>query len=85
MDFPPFSPDLNPIEHLWFELKQLVNVIDPGLRTFRGSEEVLRERLGNAVRRAWLNISPERIRGLVESMDTRINAVIEAEGWYTRF
>jgi hypothetical protein len=55
------------------------------LKTLKAGEEELRERLAAAVERAWLLISPERIRGLIESMDTRINAVIEAEGWYTRF
>ena len=85
LEFPPYSPDLNPIEQLWFHLKELVNILDPELRDFKAGEEELRERLTSAVQRAWLCISPERIRALVESMDTRINAVIEAEGWYTRF
>jgi transposase len=44
MDFPHYSPDLNPIEQLWFELKQLVNVLDPQLKTLKAGEEELRER-----------------------------------------
>ena len=24
LEWPPYSPDLNPIKHLWFRLKQLV-------------------------------------------------------------
>lgn len=31
LEWPPYSPDLNPIEQLWFKLKQLVNIIDPKL------------------------------------------------------
>ena len=38
-----------------------------------------------AVSRAWSEIPEKRIEELVKSMETRINAVIEAEGWYTRF
>lgn len=85
LEWPPYSPDLNPIEQLWFELKCLVNVIDPGLAEVTSTDEATMERFTAAIQRAWASITPERIRGLVESMDERINAVIAAEGWYTRF
>ena len=33
MDWPPFSPDLNPIEHTWDMLGKLVKKVDPKPRT----------------------------------------------------
>ncbi|OAL22592.1 hypothetical protein AYO22_07150 [Fonsecaea multimorphosa] len=85
LDWPPFSPDLNPIESLWFELKRLVNEIDPGLKDTTGDSEALRQRFVSAITRAWASISPGKIKAVVKSMDNRINAIIAAEGWYTRY
>lgn len=85
IEWPPYSPDLNPIEQLWFELKELINVIDPGLQEITSKSEETMLRFGRAINRAWAEISCERVRGLVESMDSRVNAVIDAKGWYTRF
>jgi hypothetical protein len=85
MDWPPYSPDLNPIENLWWEIKHLVNVIDPTLQYTTGNSEAIRQRFSSAIQRAWASIPPARIRGLVKSMDDRVNAVLEAKGWYTRY
>lgn len=32
MDWPPYSPGLNPIEYLWFRLKELVYEVNPNIR-----------------------------------------------------
>ena len=29
VDWPPYSPDLNPIEHLWWALKQKLHKLHP--------------------------------------------------------
>jgi len=85
IEWPPYSPDLNPIEQLWFELKNRVNAIDPGLLETTAQDEATMDRFASAIKRAWASIPAARIEGLVRSMDERINAVIAAEGWYTRF
>jgi transposase len=85
LDWPPYSPDLNCIEQLWPELKQLVNVVNPQLMTSTSRSAEFLDAMYVTIRRAWASILPERVRGLVDSMTTRINACIEADGWYTRF
>ncbi|OAP63791.1 hypothetical protein AYL99_03018 [Fonsecaea erecta] len=85
MEWPPFSPDLNPIENLWFELKCLVNAIDPELQYTTGDSQETLDRFASAISRAWASIDRKKIKNAVKSMDERVNAVIEAKGWYTRF
>jgi transposase len=79
-----YSPDLNPIEQLCFELKERVHKNNSELKTM-GTTEAARQAMILAISRAWSEIPEKRIEELVKSMETRINAVIEAEGWYTRF
>ncbi|OAP53798.1 hypothetical protein AYL99_12017 [Fonsecaea erecta] len=85
MGWPPFSPDLNPIENLWFELKCLVNAIDLELQNTKGDSQEVLDRFAKAITKAWASIDRKKIKNAVKSMDERVNAVIEAKGWYTRF
>lgn len=84
LEWPPYSPDLNPIEHLWWWLKKLVYEVNPETDNIRG-EEVIREALSVALGEAWRRI-PERIFTQVgESMKSRCEAVIHAKGWHTKY
>ena len=72
---PPQSPDLNPIEHVWGELKsKLLNY------NCRNKDE-----LKLKLREEWDNISPSYIQKLIESMPRRLQAVIEAKGYATKY
>jgi len=75
LDWPPYSPDLNPIENLWSLLKHLVQQRSP--TDF--------ESLRHAVIDAWRSVSPNVCRNLVESMNRRLSAVIELGGYYTDY
>ena len=85
LKWPPYSPDLNPIEHLWFRLKKLVYSVRPDIEQVSGSAETVREMLYEALKRAWTMIEPEIMDGLVRSMESRVKAVIAADGWYTKY
>jgi hypothetical protein len=50
-----------------------------------GKSEDAYQQLFSAIQEGWDAIAPESIETLVRSMDDRVNAVIHAEGWYTRF
>ena len=77
MEWPAQSPDLNPIEHLWFHLKkQLSDHKTP-------SSGILE--LWERVEKEWEEIKPEECQNLIESMPRRVEAVIRAKGGYTKY
>ena len=69
-DWPPYSPDLNPIEHIWKALKELVMKMFPEVDGKGKSEE---QKL------AWNALPVGLFESLVESMPRRIEAVIAAK------
>jgi len=75
LDWPAQSPDLNPIEHLWDELSR-------GCAKKRAKNA--EAKLG-ILKRIWESIGHETISKLVESMPQHIQAVIEADGWATKY
>lgn len=75
MPWPAQSPDLNPIENLWYEAERRL-----GGRKFKRKED-----LYEAVRKAWLSIPKERIEKLIESMPRRCKAVIDSKGYATKY
>jgi DDE superfamily endonuclease len=85
MDWPPYSPDLNPIEHLWIHLKQKMYIVNPNIDNITGGEDNIRVIVFRALFTAWELIDEDIIYNCLDSMITRINAVIAAEGWHTRF
>lgn len=75
LEWPPQSPDLNPIEHLWDHIE----------RTIRKSEISSKQSLKTAISDAFQTVTPEVTRKLVESMGRRCQAVISARGGPTRY
>ena len=85
LEWPPYSPDLNPIEHLWFRLKQLVYRVNPQIEQVKGDADTVRDALWAALEQAWHMIEEDILDDLVGSMQRRVQAVIKAEGWYTKY
>ena len=52
LKWPPYSPDLNPIKHLWFRLKKLVYSVRPDIEQVSGNAKTIREMLYKALKRA---------------------------------
>jgi hypothetical protein len=74
--WPPQSPDLNPIENLWSDLKHTVSATDP-IPTLKNMSTIISN--------AWKAIPSEKLEHLVSSMPDRIKAVLEAKGKSTRW
>ena len=73
--WPPQSPDLNPIEHLWSEAKR---------RLYKQQKATSQEDLWQKLQYIWNNIEPETCLKLIDSMPERIRDVIKAKGSYIR-
>ncbi len=77
MPWPPYSPDVNPIENLWGDLKRKVNARSPNSV----------ESLVRIAKEEWKKITVDKalLERLVESMPRRLAAVIKSEGGATRY
>ncbi len=85
MDWPPYSPDLNPIEHAWYHLKRKVLEIHPELLRARGKKEEDIKQLENALVEAWSQLPESLFDALIDSMPRRVVACIAAKGWHTKY
>ncbi len=77
LDWPSQSPDLNPMEHIWVELKKRVANREVPHRNI--------QELWDTVQEEWENIGLDTCMNLIESMPRRIASVIEAKGGHTRY
>ena len=84
-DWPPYSPDLNPIEHAWKRLKDTASKMFPDLWKSKGESEADRTAMEEALKEAWATIPVSFFEELVESMPRRIQACIDADGWHTKY
>ncbi|GFV96724.1 transposable element Tcb1 transposase [Trichonephila clavipes] len=73
----PQSPDLNVIDHLWSHLERAVQKHTHQITS--------KEQLKSILQEEWLNIAPETTRHLMESMPRRLEAVIAAKGYATKY
>lgn len=79
LEWPPFSPDLNPIESVWNKMKDYIQ-IHHGL-----VEKPSRTQLRQWTREAWDAVEEEYLEDLLQSMPQRCRDVIDANGMHTKW
>jgi transposase len=85
MDWPPYSPDLNPIEHAWPMLKAGLQRDYPDIATMRGGPNAVKRELAEVLPDVWRSLSPDFFQTLCDSMPRRVAAVRANKGWYTKY
>jgi DDE superfamily endonuclease len=85
MEWPPQSPDLNPIENLWVQFKAAFH--ERFLTMFNHPSKSLeaRYRYGEVLQQVWYELGQGLIDALIESMPRRVQAVIEAKGGWIKY
>jgi hypothetical protein len=84
-DWPPYSPDLNPIENIWFALKALALKMFPDIMDGSGDSEEQIQKIEECLQVAWKALPDSLFDSLIESMPRRVAACIEAKGWHTKY
>ena len=77
MKWPAQSPDINPIEHLWWYLKKQLAAYEVAPK---GVVE-----LWERCQVEWEKIPKEVCQNLIESMPRRVQAVLKAKGGHTKY
>ena len=73
VSWPPFSPDLNPIETVWDWMKDWIDLQ-------HGGKKLTYPQLRSAVREAWDAVPDDFLSRLIDDMPKRCKAVIRADG-----
>lgn len=77
LPWPAMSPDLNPIEHLWDQLKRSLKA--------NYSDVANRQELINALKVCWEQIPEQNITHLIESVPDRLRECVRSRGGPTRY
>jgi hypothetical protein len=77
LEWPAQSPDLNPIEHLWWYLKKKLNEYE--------TEPSGIHELWERVQAEWDAIPAQVCIDLIESMPRRVAEVLKSRGGYTKY
>ena len=81
IDWPPLSCDMNPIENMWAIVTKEMK------ESWPNPPPATREDLIECVSQAWDDVcsEPRYVRRLINSMPTRMQKVVEADGFWTKY
>jgi transposase len=74
-DWPPSSPDLNPIEKVWRWMKNEITKLETVPTSIEDMKEVLQE--------LWNEVDPTEWRYLTEKLTCKLEDVIDSKGMAT--
>lgn len=77
VDWPPYSPDLNPIEKVWDWMKKSIDL------RYGDIDKLNYNQLRQAVREAWDAVPDSFLEEQMALMPARCEAVIRANGMHT--
>jgi len=66
-------------------LKQHLRADYPDLIDYPGGTEKVKAKLAEVLPLCWEKIPPKQFEALWRSMPSRVQAVIDAKGWYTHY
>ena len=81
----PYNSDLNFIENLWALLKKKTFKVYFNLNSLEGKKNEAEFQLFKILQQTWKNIKNEIVQNLIESMPRRIQTVIAAKEWHTKY
>ncbi|KAI0995735.1 hypothetical protein K3495_g12445 [Podosphaera aphanis] len=83
IEWPPYSPDLHPIENVWNTMKNYIQFKYPDLGEGRQRSQ---DELRDIVKESWdWAVDENDLERIIESMPRRIRSVYDAGGGYTKY
>ena len=82
IDWPPYSPDLNPTKSVWNSMK---DHMQKNYLELNSAQRPTNSRLREIVETSWHSVSTELLSTLVGSLRSRCRAVIDANGGHTHY
>jgi hypothetical protein len=83
IEWPPYSPDLNLIEHVWSYMRRYIQ--EHYFTEYYDPKKIQQERLRSIVWEAWNAVPDDYIQNLFDSWYRRCQAVIDARGGPTKY
>ena len=85
LEIPPYSPDLNPIENIQSLIKDKLSKYYPDLHLMKGPQDVVKKTIEEAVTHCWELLNSKIFDTLAGSIVDRVEVIIKADGWYTKY